>query len=303
MNEIQEAPKRQFGVQELLRSPSFKQSIEIRLAGSEDDTLRFIKMFESSVRKNPKLLECTPKSIELAAYKLADIGLSTVDTYKQLYLKPEWNSELRAKECVIDVMWRGLCVLAFKLGGVAIQSDVVFEGDFFECEKGAAQRLEHKINLTADRSESKMVAVYAIATYPNGSQKIEVMNKQQTDFIKAIAVARNKKESPAWKDFYTEMARKTVVKRLCKQLNEFPEISALADIDSDTSYFDNNAADPEQQSKTASQRLTDRIRNNVQKKVPAEPIVVNWQEEDEEELIPAELPPEYVYQERMSDGN
>lgn len=283
-------------IKELLRSDSFQASIETRLALPKEEAVKFVKMFESAVRRSPKLLLCSAKSIELAAHKLADLGLSPIDTFNQVYLIPKGN------ECTIDIGWRGLCVLAHKIGGVKVLSEVVYEGDTFTLEKGDTQKIAHKIDIMADRSESKMMAVYAIASLPDGTKKIEIMNKKQVDGIKAIAFKRNRSDTPAWTDFYTEMARKTVVKRLCKQLNEVDGIARIIDIDQDENYFDGANSDAIDPSKTAAQRLTDRIKCNLQKQPEAlaheEKVTLDekWQDEEEGEFLPVhELPEEYVF--------
>lgn len=286
-------------IKTLLRSDAFKQSIQERQAISPEDAAKFVSMFESAVRKNPDLLSCSPKSIELAAYKLADLGLSPVDTFNQVYLYYRWNNTVKSNECVIDVGWRGLCTLAYKLCGISIESEVIFGGETFQCEKGTIPVLRHVIDINAVRSEDNMVAVYAKATLPGGIQKYEIMTKLQTDGIKKISIEKNKKMTPAWANFYTEMARKSVVKRLCKQLNELEKINRIIDLESEEDYFDDAKPHSQDASKTAAQKLSDRIRSNVQKERIAlaheEKVVldVQWQEEDEV-LLDSGLPDEYA---------
>lgn len=262
-------------IQTLLRSEKFKKSIQERQSISIEDAAKFVSMFETAVRKNQKLLTCSPKSIELAAHKLADLGLSPVDTFNQVYLYHRWNDNVKSNECVIDVGWRGMCVLAHKLCNISIESDVIFKGEVFQCEKGTLPLLRHVIDINADRSDSSVVAVYAKATLPNGLQKYEIMTKNQIEVIKQISMKKNKGLTPAWENFYTEMARKTVVKRLCKQLNELEKINTIIDLEQEEDYFHENSQ-PDT-SKTAAQRLTDRIKSNIQKSNgPNHPHVSNF---------------------------
>lgn len=291
-------------IQALLRSDNFKQSIQTRQAISAEDAAKFVSMFETAVRKNPDLLSCSPKSIELAAHKLADLGLSPVDTFSQIYLYYRWNSNTRCNECVIDVGWRGMCTLAYKLCQISIESDVIFNGDHFQCEKGTTPMLRHVIDINADRSESNVAGVYAKATLPNGLQKYEIMTKLQTDGIKKISIEKNKKLTPAWANFYTEMARKTVVKRLCKQLNEHEKINRIIDLENEDDYFNDARDSSADNSKTASQRLTDKIKANLGKQPPAlaheEKVTLDdtFALDGDEDFLPAaELPQEYLKKE------
>ncbi|MFY4731386.1 recombinase RecT [Nitrospira sp. BLG_2] len=280
-------------IQALLQSDKFKLSIQQRQALSPEDAAKFVSMFESAVRKNQKLLTCSPKSIELAAHKLADLGLTPVDTFNQIYLYHRWNDTVKSNECVIDVGWRGYATLAYKLCGTSIESDVVFEDEGFQCEKGTTTILSHRVNIFADRSEGKVVAAYAKATLPSGMVKYEIMTKLQIEVIKKISIEKNKKLTPAWVNFYTEMARKSVVKRLCKQLNELEKINSIIELENEEDYFESEPIDT---SKTAAQRLTDRIKSNIQSKSSAAPAIsheeratldASWREfEEGEELLP-----------------
>lgn len=92
-----------------------------------------------------------------------------------------------------------------------IVSKIIYEGDSLDEEliNGEAH-LHYKSTFGAKR---KVVGCFAICTFQDGTEIYEVMTKEETDAVKAKS-----RNSGAWKDFETEMMKKVVTRRLCKQL-------------------------------------------------------------------------------------
>lgn len=75
------------------------------------------------------------------------------------------------------------------------------------------EHLEHEPELFIERGE--LLGVYALAKTKDDAVYVEVMPKAQVDKVREIAKAKN---GPAWTQWYDQMAKKTVIRRLSKRL-------------------------------------------------------------------------------------
>lgn len=62
-------------------------------------------------------------------------------------------------------------------------------------------------------NESPVVGAFAVCLFEDGGIAYEVMNKAELDAVEAKS-----QRSGAWKDFPNEMRKKSVIRRLCKQM-------------------------------------------------------------------------------------
>lgn len=159
------------------------------------------------VASSPALQRCTPESIALAAFDAATIGLP-INKLGLVWLVPF------GQEAKLQIGYRGYIQLVTESGQVLdVSAECVYEKDRFKYTLGSNPNIEHEPPVKGDRG--KIIAVYAIARFANGFLKHIVMSKETVDFI------RSKSKSSAngpWVSDYDEMAKKTVVKRLCKLL-------------------------------------------------------------------------------------
>ncbi|MFY9223249.1 MAG: recombinase RecT [Blastocatellia bacterium] len=161
----------------------------------------------ATVVASPALQKCTPESIALAAYDAATLGLP-VNKLGLAWLVP-FGSEAK-----LQIGYRGYVQLVLESGFVTdISAECVYENDKFKYVLGSKPFMSHEPLIIGDRG--RLIAVYAIAYLVNGTQKSVVMSKQQIDHIKSKS--RSSANGP-WVTDYDEMAKKTVVKRLCKLL-------------------------------------------------------------------------------------
>jgi recombinational DNA repair protein RecT len=72
------------------------------------------------------------------------------------------------------------------------------------------------------------VAAYAVARLKGGGYQFDVMTREDVDKIRAGSKA---KDDGPWASHYAEMARKTVLKRLCKYLPQAVEAQDAASLD------------------------------------------------------------------------
>lgn len=136
-------------------------------------------------------------------------------------------------------MVKGLIKLARNSGEVSnLTAQIVCRNDTFNIDLASDERPTHNVNLEKPRGD--MIAAYAIATFKDGTFQCEIMSKEEVDKIKSISKGIKKnnagEEYGIWVDWYEEMARKTVLKRLMKYLSLSPEL--VRAIDTDNSMYD-----------------------------------------------------------------
>lgn len=94
-----------------------------------------------------------------------------------------------------------------------IYSKVVRDGDTFE---ETIVNGQPSINFTAKPfNNGEVIGVFAVCLFEDGGMLYETMSKDEVEKCRKSSKAQN---SPAWKNFWSEMARKTVMRRLCKSI-------------------------------------------------------------------------------------
>ncbi len=181
---------------------------------------RLVRLALSQFAKTPQLLQCSQQSLLRAMMFCAERGLEPVGeggvwltprNVKQKAPNGEWR---KAWECVPITDWRGL-VKIMKRGGEVrgVESRCVYARDEFRIQYGTDPKIEHVPTLTADRGD--IIAVYAVATITDGTKQFEVMSSDEVDGIRKRSPGGDSDFGP-WKSDWAEMARKTVVRRLAK---------------------------------------------------------------------------------------
>lgn len=168
---------------------------------------RMTRIALTELRKIPKLLQCNPESFCGAIMACSQLGLEPGSSLGQIYLIPF------GKEVQVILGYKGMIELARRSGQiVSLSAHEVYENDKFEFEYGLDEKLKHVPCLT-DRGA--LIAVYSVAKFVGGGHQIEVMSKQDVDKIRARSKSGN---SGPWVSDYSEMAKKTCVRKLFKYL-------------------------------------------------------------------------------------
>lgn len=176
---------------------------------------RWKTLLMMQVYRNPELAACDPGSLVASTLEAAQFGLE-FGPKQHSYLVP-----FKGK-CTFLPSYRGLIHAAKRSGETQeIYAEAVYEKDEFEYELGLSKSLSHR---PASGDRGALVAVYAVVKYTSGSVDFEVMARSQVDHIKAKSAS----QGGPWKTDYDEMAKKTVIKRLCKRLDLSAELSTLA---------------------------------------------------------------------------
>ena len=186
---------------------TFRQSLPSDV--SED---RFISVVKTALNTNPDLLNADRQSFYNESVRAAQDGLLPDGREGALVVfsgKVKWMP-----------MIGGLRKKAAKHGFDLI-AQVVYENDEFEFQLGDEPKILH-VPVALGQESGAMVGAYAIATeLKSGAKYREVMNKAEVDAVKGVSKSGN--SGPWGGAWYSEMARKTVCRRLFKQLPFYME--------------------------------------------------------------------------------
>ena len=173
---------------------------------------RISRIALTEVRKNPDLLECSVPSLLGAIMVSAQLGLEP-GILGHAYLIPYYNSKTRSKEVQFQIGYKGMIDLVRRSGEVrSLDAHEVCENDEFEYEYGINPILRHKPSM---EYRGKPYCYYAVATFKDGGYAFLVMG------INDVENYRRRSKSPdkgPWATDYDAMAKKTVIKQLCKCL-------------------------------------------------------------------------------------
>lgn len=182
---------------------------------------RMLRIAMTSVRRTPKLLACNQQSLLGAIMQAAQLGLEPDGVLGHAYLVPF------KEEVQLIVGYKGLVDLARRSGQLStIFARVVYSEDQFEYAYGLTERLEHIPSGKSEQGELK--AVYAVARLKDGGTQFEVMTRGEIEKIRERSRA---KDDGPWVTDYAEMAKKTVLRRLCKMLPASVELSRAVALD------------------------------------------------------------------------
>lgn len=174
---------------------------------SEGYVDRLIESIFVACRDNPDLLvKCDRASLFRAAERIAKRGLTVGDNIAWLVpYKGQVQDQLG---------WKGAIVLVLRSGAIErITSQPVYEADRCTISLGTAPAIIHEPPLRGSRG--KLLGVYAAVWLKGAADPdIEWMDYEEIEQIRSSAPSAN---SPAWRNWYSEMARGKVLKRLMKR--------------------------------------------------------------------------------------
>lgn len=190
---------------------------------------KFIRTTLTAVQMNPELLGADRRSLLAACMKSAQDGL-LLDGREAA---PVIFNTKEGKKVQYMPMVGGILKKIRNSGELAsISANVVYDKDFFEYELGDNENIIHKPFLGDERG--KPIAVYAVAKTKDGAIYREVMSV--ADVEKVRAASRAGKFGP-WADWWDEMAKKTVIRRMAKRLPSSADVDQVIMNDNEASGF------------------------------------------------------------------
>jgi len=183
------------------------------------DPKRLALLCSSLVAKTPALQECSRISILQSLVQAAELGLEFGMGLNQCHMVPYFNKNTKCKEAQMQIGFKGMMELVYRSGKLSsITVDVVYKGDKFRhgVNMKEGPYLEHEPAYKT-REPDDIEFLYAIAFLHDGGKTKVVMSKEEIDKVRASSKAGAMRDSP-WNTWYEEMAKKTVIKRMCKML-------------------------------------------------------------------------------------
>ena len=208
-------------------STALTSELEMQRAALPDgfNITRFVQNSIALLNGNDTLADFAKKhgtaQIKAGLMRGAFLGLDALNS--EMYLVPYGNQ--------LNFMpsYRGMVKLAQKYSTRPIQTifaKVVRQDDEFE---ETIVNGKPSINFKAVPFSNKpIIGVFAICQFQDGGLTYEVMSKEDVEQCRKSSKAKN---SPAWSNFWSEMAKKTVLRRLAKSINMDMDVKAATAFD------------------------------------------------------------------------
>jgi recombination protein RecT len=185
-----------------------RESQLVSMLGPTIPVDRFLMVAMHAVNSNPDLLACTPLSIVEAIREAAALRLEPTGLLGDAYLV-RYGDKAR-----LMPGYRGLAKLARRSGDVeVIDAQVVYQHDVFDLRLGSDPGITHVPVIDGDRGSYR--GAYAWARLTTGELVVEWMSLADIEAVRKVSKAKN--DGP-WVTFWSEMARKSALRRLMKHL-------------------------------------------------------------------------------------
>lgn len=195
---------------------------------------RMARIALTEFRKTPALMKCDPATLFGAVIQCSQLGLEPGGSMGHAYLIPFENKKRGTTDVQFIIGYRGMLDLARRSGQiVSISARDVCANDKFSYRYGLDETIEH---VPAEGQRGELTHVYAVAKLKDGGVQFEVLTRAQIEEIRnasqgyKTAVRFNRTDSP-WIAHFTEMARKTAIRRLFKYLPVSIEIQRAVTLD------------------------------------------------------------------------
>lgn len=210
-----------------------KKSDFIKVLPSHISFEKFQRTVMTAITQNPDLILADRTSLMLSCIKSASDGLLPDGRDAALVIfnvkgKDASGKEVWMKKAQYLPMYAGIIKKVRQSGDIAsVVSHVVYERDKFEYVLGDEERVLHEPYMGAE-ARGKIIAAYAIARLKDGTTVREVMTFQDIEKVRKTSKSGSDKDTGEakgiWRDWYEEMARKTVFRRLAKWLPQSIEL-------------------------------------------------------------------------------
>lgn len=174
---------------------------------------RMCRTVINAVSTDYQLAKCSTSSIFLSTVRAFALGIEPNGPLSEGYLVSFWNSKKGCNEAQFMPSYKGFITLAMRSGEISdIYAKAVHENDIFEVEEGTERKIIHKPDYRKERG--KAVCYYAVFHTKSGGVDFEVMSM---DEILKVKNSSKSSDKGAWVEWFEEMAKKTVIKRLLKR--------------------------------------------------------------------------------------
>jgi recombination protein RecT len=194
---------------------------------------KFTRVAQTAIQNQPDLANVDRKSLFGAIVRLAQDGLLP-DGREAAIVK--FGDKAQAMPMIAGILKK-----IRQSGEVAyVSAQVVHELDHFVWTLGFEESVEHAPP-PLDQPRGKAIGAYATAVLKDGSRLLEVMSFEEIEKVRAVS--RSKGNGP-WVSWWSEMARKTVMRRLSKRLPMSSDLDDAFDRDETLPHAEPHDAAP-----------------------------------------------------------
>ena len=247
------------------RVPQFQAALD----GTGISPKRFVRVVMTALAINPDLANCDRRSLMNAAMRAASDGL--VPDGIDGALVP-FEGKVTWMPMVTGIRKK------IRRSGEVTSWDVtaVFQKDAFDYELGDDPFIRHKpwmapeLERLPDEKDADyngrlrkhfdhgpMTHVYSVAKIKGGDKSREVMTRAEVELVRDTYARKNRQGlfSPAWRNSFPEMAKKTIARRHAKQLPMSTDIISLLTRDDELYDVERDRSDSVQAPRELSARL------------------------------------------------
>lgn len=177
---------------------------------------KFTRTAMTAIQSNPDLQQAERRSLFGAIVKLAQDGLlpdgreAAIVIFNTKNKGGGWDKKAQAMPMIAGILKK-----VRQSGEIStVSAQVVYENDDFVWKLGFDEDVSHNPP-PLDQPRGRPIGAYATAILKDGSRLLEVMSLEEIERVRAVS--RSKDKGP-WVDWWSEMARKTVMRRLSKRL-------------------------------------------------------------------------------------
>jgi len=181
-------------------APQFKAALPAHVSVE-----KFQRVVMTALQTTPDLLNCDRRTLFMSATRAAQMGLL-----------PDGREGAIVKfgnQAQFMPMVAGIMKLVRNSGEISTWSvQTVHENDDFECVFGDDEHITHK---RAKNNRGPIIGAYSIVTMKDGEKSREYMDVDEIEGIRNRSRSGN---AGPWKTDYSEMCKKTVIRRHSKRL-------------------------------------------------------------------------------------
>lgn len=179
----------------------------------------------TEIRRNPKLLQCTPQSLFGSIMQASQLGVEP-GPLGQCYLVPFWNKKTSTYDVQFILGYKGMIDLARRSGNIkSIYAHAVREKDQFEYSYGLNPTLIHKPSL---KNRGDVTGFYGVVHFRDGGSQFEFMSIDEVEQRKERSKSS---ENGPWVTDYEEMGKKTILRHMWKYLPVSVEVMRQTALD------------------------------------------------------------------------
>lgn len=206
---------------------------------------KFMRTIVGAVQNNPDILSCDRQTIYSSCQKAAQDGL-ILDGREAALVK--FNGK-EGPTCQYMPMVRGLLKKIRNSGKVStIRAEIVCKMDAFSFNPAKDEIPNHNPDwFEVEGSRGDMIGAYAVCKLKDGNYEVEIMSLKDIEKVRKKSKSGNdfktNKAKGIWADWYDEMAKKTVLRRLEKRLPSSADVDQM--MEHDNEVFDMVESDTE----------------------------------------------------------